>query len=377
MSTQTPEKHLTERPFQGDLDAAVYTVAEPLAITEVLAEHGVSIEAALDGTGISRRTLQDPYARISTRQRMAVYRNALALCSDSGIGLDVGTRLHLSSYGMYGLALLSSPTLGGFFDFGFKYLKLAGPLMEKSFVRRGPLAYYETKNVIGLGDMLPFAVDMCFGSLISIIRDALGGSFAPTLVKVTFARPPHADQYVDAWGCEMQFDAPHCRIEFDARLLDSPLRQSSELTLKLCKPVCERMLAEFESHESLAHKVRRWMLLSNDKSPSIEAAARAFNVTSRTFRRKLAAEGTSFRELRCQVRETLATEYLKNTDLTTAEIAERIGFSDSANFRSAFKRWRKLTPTEYRSQVANLGVDISDFSVSAPHAPARAAAGHR
>lgn len=242
MSAKFTEKQLIERPFLDDLDVAVYCVAEALAITEVLAEHGFSATEALEGTGISRRVLHDPHARISTQQRLALYRNALRLGANSGIGLDVGTRLHLSNYGRYGFALLSSPTLGSFFDFGFKYMKLAGPLMEKTFVRRGPLAYYETRDALGLGDLLPFTVDMCFGSLISVIRDGLGGTFVPGRVEVSFARPPHADRYMDAWGCEVRFNAPRCRLEFDASLLECSMRQSSELTLKLCAPVCERML---------------------------------------------------------------------------------------------------------------------------------------
>ncbi|MDJ0655783.1 MAG: AraC family transcriptional regulator [Xanthomonadales bacterium] len=368
MLAKKPEKFLSETPFLEDFDEPVYTTSEALVITDVLAEQGVDFRAALEGTGISRRALHDPYARISARQRLALYRNARRLSPDSGFGLTVGTRLHISSYGMYGLAMLSCPTLGDMFDFAFKYLKLAGPLLEKVFVRRGPLAYFEARDALHLGDDLPLAIDICFGSTVSILRDNLGASFVPDRVEFSFAPPPHADRYAAAWGCEAQFETSRSRLEFSASLLDSRIRQTSELTLKLCTPVCERLLAEFESHESLAYKVRRWMMLSPDRSPKIEAAARAFNVTSRTFRRKLAAEGTSFRELRCQVREALATEYLKNTDLTTAEIAERIGFSDSANFRSAFKRWRKLTPTEYRAKATAHSVDASDVLISANRA---------
>ena len=370
--TRVLDKQLSERPFLEDLDQAVYTVAEPLTITDVLAEQGIGAKAVLAGTGISRRALHDPHTRVSSRQRMTIYQNVMRLSPSTPIGLEVGARLHLSTYGMYGFAMLSSPTLGSLFEFGFKYMKLAGPLMEKVFVRSGPLAYFEANDALGLGDLLPFALEMCFGSMVSIMRDGIGSSFAPNRVTVSFARPSYADRYRDYWGCDVQFDAPHSRLEFAASLLERPLRQSSELTFKLCRPVCERMLADFESHESLAYKVRRWVMLSHDKAPNIEVAARAFKVTSRTFRRKLAAEGTSFREIRCQVREALALEYLKNTDLTTAEIAERIGFSDSANFRSAFKRWRKLTPKEYRDQVANRAVDISDISVSSPGLQTRA-----
>lgn len=358
------EKLLRERPYLDDPDEAVYGVVEALAIAEVLAEQGVSNRALLAGTGITRRLLHDPYGRVSTRQRIALYENAIRLSPDPRFGLTVGSRLHLASYGMYGFALLSSSTLSSAVDLAFKYLKLAGPLMEKIFVRRGPVAYLGAKNSLDLGEQLPIAVDIWFGSIISMMRDALASDFNPDRVELCFARPEEADRYREAWDCEVIFGTPHCRLYFDASLLERRLAQSSELTLKLCAPVCDRLLAEFEAHASLSYKVREWLMTSYDKSPNVESAARAFNVTSRTFRRKLAAENTSFRDLRCEVREKLATEYLKNTDLTTAEIAERVGFSDSANFRSAFKRWKNLTPTEYRSQAADLGVDLAEPSVS-------------
>ena len=170
--------------------------------------------------------------------------------------------------------------------------------------------------------------------------------------------PPYASKYSDTWGCEVVFGGSENTFCFDAGYLERKLVQSNELSLRMCEPICDKLLTEFESHAGPVEKLRRWMLMSPSEVPTLDTAARKLHMTGRTLRRKLAAEGTSFRDIRSEVRQALAFEYLRNTDLTTAEIAERIGFSDSANFRSAFKRWTRQTPTDYRSQAgAGHGAD--------------------
>lgn len=71
-------------------------------------------------------------------------------------------------------------------------------------------------------------------------------------------------------------------------------------------------------------------------------------MTSRTLRRKLEAEDTSYGELLTSVRKTLAIDYLCTTTLSTEDIALALGFSDAVSFRHAFKRWTGRAPTEYR-----------------------------
>ena len=70
-------------------------------------------------------------------------------------------------------------------------------------------------------------------------------------------------------------------------------------------------------------------------------------ITSRTLRRKLEAEGTSYSELLASVR-ALAIDYLSTTTLSTEDIASTLGFSDAVGFRHAFKRWTGMTPSDVR-----------------------------
>jgi AraC-like DNA-binding protein len=71
-------------------------------------------------------------------------------------------------------------------------------------------------------------------------------------------------------------------------------------------------------------------------------------MSSRTLRRRLDEEGTSFRSLLEEVRQALAEELLATGGLSLEEIAERLGYGEVSNFIHAFKRWKGVPPRQYR-----------------------------
>ena len=80
----------------------------------------------------------------------------------------------------------------------------------------------------------------------------------------------------------------------------------------------------------------------------MEAVAQRLHTTSRTLRRRLEDEGTTFQAVLNEVRANLAKEYLATTRLSSDDIAVALGFSDTASFRAAFRKWTQHTPAEYR-----------------------------
>ena len=82
--------------------------------------------------------------------------------------------------------------------------------------------------------------------------------------------------------------------------------------------------------------------------PDIETVAGELTITSRTLRRQLQAEGTTFRALLADVRCRLARDYLRTTGMSTEDVAAALGYSDAANFRHAFKRWTGEPPGRHR-----------------------------
>lgn len=83
--------------------------------------------------------------------------------------------------------------------------------------------------------------------------------------------------------------------------------------------------------------------------PQIDVFAERLHLSERTLARRLAGHGTSYRQILDKVRKTHATQLLTDTELTVEQIAELLGYHESANFCRAFKKWLGSTPSEFRN----------------------------
>jgi hypothetical protein len=99
-------------PLWNEKRYAPYKVA---ALVEVLNEQGIAPEASLSGSGLSPESLTQPHTLTSVRQYITVCHNALQLSKDPETPFRVGSRIPLSAYGMYGFALVCSPTIREYF----------------------------------------------------------------------------------------------------------------------------------------------------------------------------------------------------------------------------------------------------------------------
>ncbi|WP_171389696.1 helix-turn-helix domain-containing protein [Vibrio mediterranei] len=74
------------------------------------------------------------------------------------------------------------------------------------------------------------------------------------------------------------------------------------------------------------------------------------NIHSRTIQRRLKEEGTNYKEFSEQILfELIKTELMSSS--TIATVAQQFGYSDSAHFTRAFKRYVGITPSQYRSNL--------------------------
>lgn len=81
--------------------------------------------------------------------------------------------------------------------------------------------------------------------------------------------------------------------------------------------------------------------------PSLEQAAARLGVGPRTLRRQLAREGTSYQQSLDQLLRETAIEMLHVQRLGLADVAEQLGFAEPRSFSRAFKRWTGVPPSRY------------------------------
>lgn len=79
-----------------------------------------------------------------------------------------------------------------------------------------------------------------------------------------------------------------------------------------------------------------------------DRVAAALFITKRTLARGLEANGASYRLLEEEIRSTLVSRYIQDSNLSVEAIAAILGYQGSANFRRVFKRWFSMTPSAYQ-----------------------------
>lgn len=320
-------------------------------LTAFAVERGASREALLRDTGLTPDMLADPAAEIRAAQELALVRNLLDTLGDApGLGLDAGQRYHLSSYGIWGFALLTSPTLRAVADVVERYLALS-----YAFVRfRIRIAPDEFSIVLDDGGIPPdlrrFLLERDFAAWANAMREIQPAGLSLRGLSLGFARPAHAHRYVELCGVEPSFDAGEHRISLDPALLDQPLPQGNPLMARLCLEQCRHLLDRRQQRSGYAGRVRDLLFQRAGRMPTLDALAAELHVSARSLRRHLEAEGTSFRALCDEVLETLAEELLTTAHMKLEEVAARLGYAEPASFIHAFKRWKGISPHAFRDR---------------------------
>lgn len=332
----------------------VYSIHRIAAVVDELREHGLDSAQVLQGTGLTHADLASHDTRVSYAQVAMACRNALRLSSDPVLGLHAGQRMHITSYGLYGYAILSSRSTRESSDFSVKYHNIIGSIIgfDYDWTDDRVTWTYAVKLVSDPMDPLyRFSVEFGMASHLTVMRDLRGSAFKPLQASLVYTGQRHADLYEAVLGCKPRFKAPKNQLVFDAREMDKPKALGNPVTHAAMRALCEKLLLRLGDDEgAVVARVRRTLLNQPGLFPSASDMAGQLGMRVWTLRRRLAKEGTSYRRLLAEVREQLALEYLRRTRLTHEEIAARLGYSDAANFRQAFVRWTGRNPSEFRGR---------------------------
>jgi AraC-like DNA-binding protein len=142
---------------------------------------------------------------------------------------------------------------------------------------------------------------------------------------------------------------------FDAAILDLPVVTSDPAAMELARVQLDRELAvQAEAATeagTLLGAVRRAIVgRSGDDLRALDEVARKLHVSTRTLKRRLAEQGSSFSAIVDEVRRQRALLLLEDRRLAVEEVAARLGYSDAANFTRAFRRWTGKTPVAFRGR---------------------------
>ena len=149
-------------------------------------------------------------------------------------------------------------------------------------------------------------------------------------------------------GNPIIFEQARSQLVLSRSVLDKRIAQNETSLRHFLRHPALIMLTQDYAINSWTARVRDLVRRQLLDIAELNDVATALQVHPQTLRRRLAAEGTTFKDIKNQVRRDTALHFLGKQGLSIEEISHRAGFSESSAFIRAFKSWTGVTPYTYR-----------------------------
>lgn len=327
-------------------------------MTQYAIEHGIPAVDVLCGSAITPEAAADPRTQLDAHQELAVARNLARRLGDRpALGLEVGCRYRLSTFGIFGFACLSSQTLRDVITFALRYWDLSFAFGIPVVQVTGGQVRLELRDDGVPEDVRRFVVERDLAAMFTVMRELLPVPITLSRQQFRFAEPDSEEgvrAYVDVFGVRPQFGASGNVGWFDGSLLDHPLPRADPRTVAECEAACRELVTRKRARTGLSNEVRERLVRLGGVGgvgAGMDAVAQELHLSVRTLRRRLVEAGTSYRELLDEVREALAEQLLATGALSVSDVAIRLGYAESTSFIHAFRRWKGQTPAVYAQRL--------------------------
>lgn len=324
------------------------TIASHFARAALMGAHRQGYDPAplLQQLGISAELLEEPRARIAPEQFARLLQAMWQALGDEYLGLS-RVPSKPGTFAMMCHTVIHCRTLGKALQRGLLFYSLFADAPSLRLEDDG-----EWVRLV-LDDPMPKDPDHFLTESLLVVWHRLGSWLVGQrigLEQATFnyPKPAHGAEYDLLFPCPLVFGAQCCTLLFHRRYLDMPLLQDERTLRHFLERSPADLLSRPDDGHSLSSQLRRLLSRDTARWPDLDTLAAHLHISAQTLRRHLREEGTSFQELKDQLRRDIAIYHLGRADLSLQQIAEQLGFSEPSAFHRAFKKWTGVTPGAYR-----------------------------
>lgn len=315
---------------------------------------GANLESLCEATGLTPADLQNPEMRVEGIDACIRLWNAiLEQTKDPAIAIHLGSEHNLAIIGLLGYVIHNCPTLKEAWDVFQKNQRMMSGwvsyemqinkdsvylnyIIDPIWVKASPSTSWE-------------AAEIAMAGLLGSARILAGRKVLPKMVECVRPKPATAAEYERIFQCPVKFSAGANRLIFDTDMPSIPIPAADRNLYVMFNQLLQAKVNELSESITFVEQVKR-VIMSDFKSvvPAVDAIASQMNMSSRSFQRKLEAEGKSYREISEEMKKELTLALLRNPKYNASEISRALGYTEPAAFRLAFKRWTSETPAAWR-----------------------------
>ncbi len=312
---------------------------------------GLDCPALFKQAGLDYSNLKNTNGYFTQDALSRLWRLASQQSNNPAIGLLMASSTVIRSFNELSFSILASEDMHSALDRLIRYQRLIGEAMDFRLLdeARGHRLIIESQ-----GHHTPLAYegfDAALAIILSNIRWVSQLEFTPLEVTLFHPTPINSQPYKDCFRCPIHFGHVYTSvlIAHDDYVRPSPMGNkgiSCKHDLELTQSI-KALEQGALSQQVSALITQNWQ----GQEPKIDALASQFNMSKRTFQRRLKEEGLTFHTLVDQTRQALALEYLQQDQLSLQQVSHLLAFSEHGNFYRAFKRWHGITPKQYRQSL--------------------------
>lgn len=324
-----------------------------LAIARALHARGCDAAAIFARAGLDFAALDDPDARLPVRSPSRLWPLAIEATGDPCFGLEVARHTTPTTFHALGFSLAASASLREAFERVARYYRLVSDAAVIRFeaiddtYRVSVLAKEHASTQLAYEPPWE-AIDAILALAVRICRSLTNRSFSPLLVELRRPAPANPTPFHRCFRAPVTFGASRDAMTLDKETCEKRLRGANAELARANDVIAAKALERWDQSR-LANRVRALLLEGLPTgAPTQARAAHALGTSTRALQRRLAGEGTSYAALLDATRRELAEAYLRQVRYSVTEIAYLLGFSATASFTRAFRRWNGEAPSDFR-----------------------------
>lgn len=315
---------------------------------------GANTNALLQIVGIKNEQLKNPDARIPVATVQRLWHEAIRATDDPHLALHLGEIISPLSAGVLAYVMMHCPTLGKALEKLCHYQDIAceGILTEARLLPQSRLAlvlHITTPEII----YPEYALTSEFSVYLAAMRALTGQRVVAEEVHFAFARPSDSQEYERVFApAPVYFDTQETAFILHTQWLETPILNANPALFAVFDQHASAMLDNLRQTTLVTRVKKEIIALLKGEEPTLSAVADRLAMGVRSLQLHLKEAGTTYQQLLDEVRCDLAIRHLRETYLSTTDIAYLLGFSEPSVFFRSFKRWTGHTPGLYRTLVA-------------------------
>lgn len=327
---------------------SVHFVLEAL---QAVARHDVPVPLVkvLDKAGIPASFLEEPLARVSPQQFGILWRELALQIDDEFFALD-RRGVRRGTFAMLCTALLHCKDLHQVLRRICRYTSILFDDIRAELDVQGDVATLCLHDA--QARTTPFAHATYFMALYGVVCWLIAHRISLLQCRLGGQAGTFGAEYRIMFCEDLTFGAVDASLTFPSELLKRPVRQNAASlhTFLLHSP--DVFLVKYRNTDSLAGRVRMWLRsMAPGDWPELPQAAQHLGLSTATFRRRLGHEGVTFQSIKNDLRRDMAITQLRSTTQSLEDLAHRLGFTETAAFHRAFRKWTGMRPSDYRQNL--------------------------